>query len=186
MQEPGLKALELFLIEQLESNYALYEEHFQSYVTQILQDNLPQEMLAASNNADAEDKLNQVLSSIGLDMNRVLYAARANKAKELVHEYVQAEREAVTLVNELLTDAGASMDTFMSKALRDKIDDIERIHRLTAITESRRNAALREIDRHRAVLGQTLRQSVQQIGDDDFGNGELVLKLPAAQGKNAA
>src|SRR5262245_62172146 len=29
MREPGLKALKLFLIEQLESNYALHREHFQ-------------------------------------------------------------------------------------------------------------------------------------------------------------
>ena len=42
MQEPVLEALERFLIEQLESDYALHEEHFQSYLTQILQDNLPQ------------------------------------------------------------------------------------------------------------------------------------------------
>jgi hypothetical protein len=48
------------------------------------------------NNADAEDKLTQVLSSIGLEMNRVLDAAREDKAKELVQEYVRGEREAVT------------------------------------------------------------------------------------------
>jgi hypothetical protein len=34
------------------------------------------------------------------------------------------------------------MDSFMTKALRDKIDDIERIDRLTTIAESRRNASL--------------------------------------------
>jgi hypothetical protein len=105
MQEPVLEALERFLIEQLESDYALHEEHFQSYLTQILQDNLPQkqadsaETLVAEwtpNNADAEDKLTQVLSSIGLEMNRVLDAAREDKAKELVQEYVRGEREAVT------------------------------------------------------------------------------------------
>ena len=66
MQETGLKALELFLVEQLESNYALHEEHFQSYLTQILQDNFPPEqadsaeMLAAEctpNTDEANDKL---------------------------------------------------------------------------------------------------------------------------------
>src|SRR5262249_21121313 len=31
MQETGLKALERFLVKQLESNYALHKEHFQSY-----------------------------------------------------------------------------------------------------------------------------------------------------------
>ena len=43
MQETGLEALKLFLVEQLESNYALHEEHFKSYLTTILQNNLPTE-----------------------------------------------------------------------------------------------------------------------------------------------
>jgi len=195
MREPGLEALKSFLIEQLESNYALHEEHFQSYLMQILQDNLPPEqadsaeMLVAEcapNSEEADAKLVQVLSSIGLNADTVLDDARADKAKELVQEYVRGEREAVTLVNELLTDAGTSMDSFMTKVLRDRIDEIERIDRLTAIAETRRNAALREIDRRCAVLGETLRRSVQEIEDDDFADGELVLELPPAEGKTAA
>jgi len=194
MREPVLKALELFLIEQLESNYALHEEHFQSYLTEILKDNLPPEqedsaeMLAAEctpNTDEANNKLNEVLSSIGLNMNRVLEAAREDRAKELVQEYLRGERQAVTLVIELLTDAGRSMDNFMTEALGDRIDEIERIDRLTAIAETRRNAALREIDRRRAVLGETLRRSVREIEDDDVADGELVLK-PPAEGKTAA
>ena len=103
-----------------------------------------------------------------------------------MQEYVRGEREAVTLVNELLTDAGTSMDSFMTKVLRDRIDEIERIDRLTAIAETRRNAALREIERRRAVLGEALRRSVQQLEDDDFEDGELVIEPTAAEGKNAA
>jgi hypothetical protein len=57
---------------------------------------------------------------------------------------------------------------------------------LTAIAETRRNAALREIDRRRAVLGETLRRSVQEIEDADFADGELVRELPPPEGKNAA
>ena len=48
MQETGLKALELFLVEQLESNYALHEEHFKSYLTTILQNNLPTEQAGSA------------------------------------------------------------------------------------------------------------------------------------------
>ena len=189
MQETGLNALERFLVEQLKSNYALHEEHFQSYLKEILADSLSPEqadsaeMLAAKctpNNEEGDEMLEKVLGSIGLDMNRVLEAAREDRAKELVQEYVRGEREAVTLVNELLTDAGVSMDSFMTKVLGDKIDNIERIDRLAAIAETRRNAALREIDRRRAVLGETLRRSVQEIEDDDFADGELVLELPPA------
>jgi hypothetical protein len=103
-----------------------------------------------------------------------------------VQEYVRAERDAVTLVNELLTDAGISMDSFMTQVLRNRIDEIERIDRLTAIAETRRNAALREIDRRRVVLGEALRRSMQKIDDDDFADGELVLEVPPAEGQNAA
>src|SRR6516225_5154776 len=102
MQETGLKALERFLVEQLESNYALHEEHFQSYLAEILQNKLPEEqadsaeMLAAEctpNTEEADDKLVKVLGSIGLNVLTVLDDARADKAKELVQEYVQGERE---------------------------------------------------------------------------------------------
>jgi hypothetical protein len=53
-------------------------------------------------------------------------------------------------------------------------------YRLTTIAETRRNASLREIDRRRAVLGERLRRSVQEIEDDDFADGELVPELPPA------
>ena len=106
MQEVALKALERFLIDRLESNYALHEEQFQSYLTEILKNKLPPEqadsaeMLAAEcapNTDEANDKLGKVLFSIGLGMNDVLNDARADKAKELAQEYVRGERDAVTL-----------------------------------------------------------------------------------------
>lgn len=193
MQETGLEALKLFLVAQLESNYD--EEHFKSYLTTILQNNLPTEQAGsagtlaaecAPNNAEANEKLDEVLGSIGLEMNTVLDDARADKAKKVVQGYVRGERDAVTLVNKLITDAGTSMDSFMTRALGDRIDKIERIDRLTAIAETRRNAALREIDRRRAVLGETLRRSVREIEDDDFAHGELLPELPPAKGKSAA
>ena len=65
--------------------------------------------------------------------------AEACRAKGLVH-------------HELLSDAGVSMDDFMADALAEKFYDIERIDRLTAVVESRRNACLHVIDRRRAAL----------------------------------
>ena len=56
------------------------------------------------------------------------------------------------------------------------------IDRLTTIAESRRNISLREIERRRAVRGETLRRSVQEIED-----GELeVIETTPAKGKTAA
>ena len=41
-----------------------------------------------------------------------------------------------------VSGAGVSMDTFMADALAEKLDDIERIDRLTSIAESRRQECL--------------------------------------------
>jgi hypothetical protein len=193
MQEAGLKALENFLAGKLD--YDLYSERVADRLTKILQHNLPKEHVNsaqtlvrdyARNKQHAVDTINEVLAGINLDMGEIQYDARADKAHELVQGYRRGEPAAVTLIHELRTSAGVSMDTFMANALREKIDDIERIDRLTAIAETRRNASLHEIDRRRAVLGETLRRSVQEIEDDDFADGELVLEPPPAEGKNAA
>jgi hypothetical protein len=42
------------------------------------------------------------------------------------------------------------------------------MNRLTSAAEGRRNAALREIDRRRAVLGEALRGNVQGIEDGQY------------------
>jgi hypothetical protein len=184
-----LEALEGFLAEHLD--YDLYSQHFADHLTEILQDNLPKDQAdsaqtlaheCARNEANAVDKVNKILAGIRLSIGRVRERAREHKAKELVQEYVRREPDAVTLVHELLTAAGMSMDAFIADALAKKLDYIERIDRLTTIAESRRNGALREIDRRRAVLGETLRRSVQEIEDGEF----KVIETTPAKGKNAA
>ena len=99
-----------------------------------------------------------------------------------MQEYVRREPDAVNLVDEHLTGAGVSMDGFVVDALAEKLNDIERIDRLTTIAESRRNASLHEIERRRAVLGETLRRSVQEIEDGEFEE----IETTPAQGKNVA
>jgi hypothetical protein len=189
LRERGLEALERFVDKQLD--YHIYAEQFADNLAEILRENLPggkgdsAQTLAyacAKTESDAVDKVNKVLDRNGLDIDELLDDARANKAKELVQEYVRREPDAVTLVDELLTGAGVSMDALMADALAEKLDEIERIDRLTTIAESRRNASLREIDRRRAVLGEALRRSVQEIEDGQFE----VIETTPAKGKNAA
>jgi hypothetical protein len=189
----GLSELEDFVAGKLDED--LYFADSVERLAGILQDNLPEEeadsarTLAdkfAQAEAGAVDKVVEVLADIGLSVKQVVNKARADKAKELVQGYARGEREAVMLVNGLLTDAGMSRDHFMTKVLSDRIDQIERIDRLIIIAETRRNAALREIDRRRAVLGQTLRRSIREIEDGEFADGNLVLEPPPAEGKNAA
>ena len=99
-----------------------------------------------------------------------------------MREYGRREPAAVSVVDELLADARVSMDGLMADALAKKLDDIERIDRLISIAESRRNASLHEIERRRAVLGETLRRNVQEIEDGEYE----VIETTPAQGENAA
>ena len=189
IRAPALEALADFLGENLD--YDLYSEDFADDLAKILQDNLPEDQAedaqtlaykCARNEADAVDKVNEILDGIGLNMDQVLDDAKGRKAKELVQEYVRREPDAVTLVDGLLTDPGVSMDGFMARSLRNKLDDIERIDRLITTAESRRDASLREIERRRAFLGETLRRSVQEIEDGEF---EVIEQTPA-EGENVA
>jgi hypothetical protein len=172
-------------------DYDLYSDDFADDLAEILQDNLPDDQVnsaqtlarkCARNEAGAVDKVNEILDGIGLNMDQVLDDAKRRKAKELVQEYVRREPDAVTLVHELLTAAGESMDRFMAYALVQKLDDNERIDRLIATAESRRDASLREIERRRAVVGETLRRSVQEIEDGEFKE----IETTPGQGKSAA
>jgi hypothetical protein len=53
----------------------------------------------------------------------------------------------------------------LAQTLSIKLDAIERIDRMIAIAEARRNANLREVGRHREVLSQNLRRAVQDVED---------------------
>jgi hypothetical protein len=131
MQTTGLNELKDFLVRVFESNYALHAEHFESYLVTTLQNGLPTdqadaaEKLAAEcapNTSEATDKLDKLLDSIGLNTNSVLHRARAQRADELVRAYVRRDPDAVTLIDELLTAEGASMDAFMTDALIEKLN----------------------------------------------------------------
>jgi hypothetical protein len=185
----GLGALQDFFAENL--GYDLYSECFADDLAEILQDNLPEDEADSAqtmarqyvdDEPDAIEKVNRVLEGIDLQLGKILRDARARKAKELVQAYVRRDPDAITLINELLADEGRSMDTFMANALMNGLDTIERINRLTTIAESRRNASLHEIERRRAILGEPLRRTVQEIEDGEF---KMIETTPANE-ENAA
>jgi hypothetical protein len=72
-------------------------------------------------------------------------------------QHVRHNADAVTEIQELLADAGLSLEALTADELADRpeyLDYIERVDRLVSIAESRRNASLREIERRRAVLAE--------------------------------
>ena len=56
----------------------------------------------------------------------------------------------------------------MAETLRTNIDEIDRIERMIANLERRRNSALREIELHRATLAYRLQRAIQQVEDGEY------------------
>src|SRR5262245_38647915 len=103
-------------------------------------------------------------------------------ARDLAQAWATRERGAVKQVDELLASAGFTMDAVMAQALSLKLDAIERIDRMIATAEGRRNAILRELDRHRTTWGQNLRRTVQEIEEAEI----KVIEATPAKKKSAA
>jgi hypothetical protein len=125
------------------------------------------------------------LEALKIFMNQVETDARSRKVEELVQEYMRHNADAVNEIQELLADAGLSMDALLANRLTDMpeyIDYIERIDRLASIAESRRNASLREIEQRRAVLGGVLRRAAQDVEDAEY----KVIERRQLKGKDAA
>jgi hypothetical protein len=66
-------------------------------------------------------------------------------------------------VDKLLSWDNETPDTVEARVFVDQLDKIEALQRLIATLEARRDAALREIDRHRAVFAQLLLTKLQAI-----------------------
>jgi hypothetical protein len=179
-----MQALQNCLARQMD--YKLYREHFADDLAQILRDNFPEEQATAAQTLareythDGGKAVDKVTRMLDMNMYSIFRGshdrAQARKALELAQGYVRGEPSAVALVNDLLAKAGATVEAFMAKALAEKIDLIERIDRLTNLAESRRNASLHEIDRRRAVLGEGLRRSVEEVEDAEFEEIKTVPK----------
>jgi hypothetical protein len=184
IRKRGLDALEGWLCENL--NYDLCKERYVELLAEDLQNHLPEDeaedlaQACARNEPDAVDRAREILFIPRLD--HVLQDAKADRAEEIVQAYARSEPNAVKLVDKLLARAGTSMDALTADAFAKDLDAIERIDRLITFAESRRNASLREIDRRRAVLGERLRRSVQQIEDSEL----RLIETAPAKGKDAA
>jgi hypothetical protein len=186
MQTRALNALKEFLTKHLDYNQ--YWKFFEQDLREILQDNLEDQSKdnartlahqCARNEPDADDKVNQILAGIKLDMDTVLEIAKARKAEQLAQEYARRKLGTIKLIDKLLARANLSIDGLMARTLTQDLDNIERIDRLTTIAETRRNAMLREIDRRHAVLGEALRRQAPEV------EGEFEVIEKPAEGKRA-
>jgi hypothetical protein len=90
------------------------------------------------------------------------------QAEGLVRSWAAREPGAVAAVEEHLATAGTALEGLVARGLCIELGNIERIDRMIMTAEARRNAALREIDRHRASLGPRLRQAVLEAEAQDL------------------
>jgi hypothetical protein len=190
IQACAAKGLAEFLNNNVD--YDQYLEHFVEDLAEILQVNLPEGQAedlplrlaraCALNETAAVNTVNELLSSIDLDMEGVLDGARSNRAEELVKEYVRRESGTVALIDDLLAKAGMTIDALVVPHLEEELEYVERVDRLTTVAEGRRNASLREIDRRRSVLGEKLRRSVQEIEEREL----TLIETTTGKGKDAA
>jgi hypothetical protein len=185
------EALEEFLSGGLD--YDLYREDFKEALTETLQNlakDQPEDFAqklahqCAWNEPDAVEKVNELLDAAGRDLDHILDRVKDEKAQGLARAYARRELDATEKVNELLASSGRTMDDLMAEKFTERLDyitNIERFDRLITIAETRLKASLREIYRHRAVLGEALRRNVQEV-DGEFE----VIETTPAKGKHAA
>jgi hypothetical protein len=76
-----------------------------------------------------------------------------SQADTLAEQWAAQKPDVDEQVNKILATAGLSMDSVLAQTFCIKLNEIERIERLIALAETRRNAALREIERRRQTLG---------------------------------
>lgn len=101
-------------------------------------------------------------------INDVKYYFDADFRDQLAGEFYRREPETVASIDEVLTSKGLDEETITSIELFNNKDSFEKIERLIAALESRRNMMLREIDRHRDALARRLREVSHEITDGEF------------------
>ena len=92
--------------------------------------------------------------------------------EELGESWAAGNDAARTKVDVILNKAGLTVDEATARTLENKLDSFERLDRMLASAEARRNNAFREIDRHRDALGGGVRRSIEEIEDAEFRDVE--------------
>jgi len=90
------------------------------------------------------------------------------RIKALTKNYKAGQPAATQDVEKCLATVNLTFDAVLARALANVFDQIDRLDRSITIAEGRRNAALRELDRHRTSFAQRLREQTRQLEDVEF------------------
>jgi hypothetical protein len=113
-------------------------------------------------------------SSTGRGLRRILdeIGHPWDERDELREAFAAGDVQARKNVDAILKKAGLTMDEVAAQTLDSNLDSFERLDRMLASAEARRNNALREVDRHRDALGAGVRRSIEEIEDAEFRDVE--------------
>jgi ribosomal protein L12E/L44/L45/RPP1/RPP2 len=117
--------------------------------------------------ASMSDGVEGVLDQLGYGQGE-----RYGYTKSLGQSWAAGDKKTRKEITAALSAAGLTIDEVTAKTLESKLDSFERLDRMLASAEARRNNALREIDRHRAALGAAMRQAVDEVQDAEFRDVE--------------
>lgn len=106
------------------------------------------------------------------------YSVGPSPAEKLAKKWAAGKPAAIERIKKLMASRKLTMDSVVAAAFMEKLDVIERIDHLIMTLEGRRNAALREIDRHRAALAQALREKIREVEDAEFETIEQKKVIP--------
>src|ERR1700712_5138185 len=98
----------------------------------------------------------------------------------LSDRWARREDEAVAKVDRTLAMAGLTMDAVMAQTLARQIDLVEKIERMIASAEARRNATLREMERRRSALAALLRAATRDADNVQEAEFQVIDAPPTA------
>ena len=98
-----------------------------------------------------------------VDLQWDIIRFRRIKADFITHRY---EHRMHTL--SFVSNRTDNLNGAVANVVANDINTLERIDRMVMTMEARRNAAYREIERHRIGLGERLRRAVEQVEDAEF------------------
>jgi hypothetical protein len=96
---------------------------------------------------------------VDLDYNAAMHLARSWSSGR-----ISAQRK----VNAILAKHGLTREVVFAQALSNKLDEYDRIERMIASADARRNAVLREVDLRRAGFKERLHRVSDQIIDAEL------------------
>jgi hypothetical protein len=115
-------------------------------------------------------KAQLLASATSKGLERILQRAGNNwtEDRDLSRRWAVRDRQAIKQVDKRLATMGLTIEAITAETFVVMIDNIERVDRMIMNAEARRNAALREVDRHRSSVAQSLRRASEEAVDAEF------------------